>query len=125
MSTVGCGIVVGRLSGGTENPDILYGDVNANGIVDIADTVLLARYIAQDPAIKITKQGLQNAKKLVRNTGRALLHTKRDIACAAHGAQTVKEFQSEEEARCPISQKQEEKDFTHSQGISALAVTIL
>ena len=61
MSTVGCGIVVGRLSGGTENPDILYGDVNANGIVDIADTVLLARYIAQDPVVKITKQGLQNA----------------------------------------------------------------
>ena len=53
------------------------------------------------------------------------MHTKRDIACAEHGAQTVKEFQSEEEARCPIYQKQEEKDFTHSQGISALAVTIL
>ena len=26
------------------------------------------------------------AKKLVRNTGRALLHTKRDTACAAHGS---------------------------------------
>ena len=52
---------MGRLSGGTESPDILYGDVNADGIVDIADTVLLARYIAQDPAVKLTKQGLQNA----------------------------------------------------------------
>ena len=52
---------MGRLSGGTENPDILYGDVNVDGIVDIADTVLLARYIAQDPAVTVTEQGLQNA----------------------------------------------------------------
>jgi len=55
-STTGSGTVTT-----TATTTSLYGDVNADGIVDIADTVLLARYIAQDNAVKVSEAGLQNA----------------------------------------------------------------
>lgn len=55
-STTGSGTVTT-----TTTTASLYGDVNADGIVDIADTVLLARYIAQDDAVKVSETGLLNA----------------------------------------------------------------
>lgn len=40
--------------------DFLAGDVDCNGIVEINDVVLLARYVAQDDTVKITVQGVAN-----------------------------------------------------------------
>ena len=37
------------------------GDVNCDGSTDVADAVLLARYLNQDKAAKITDQGQKNA----------------------------------------------------------------
>lgn len=72
MSTVGMGIVYGRIATGTnppqtttttKKPDVttLYGDVNNDGIVSIADVVLLARYISQDSEAKVSAEGIRNA----------------------------------------------------------------
>lgn len=44
----------------TQKP-VSWGDVNCDKSVDVADAVLLARYVAQDTAAKITDQGLMNA----------------------------------------------------------------
>lgn len=44
-------------NGGT----IFLGDVNLDGGVDVSDAVLLARFVAEDAAAKITTQGKQNA----------------------------------------------------------------
>ena len=41
--------------------DILCGDVDCNGAVQIADAVLLARYLAEDP-VEVSAQGLLNAE---------------------------------------------------------------
>ncbi len=50
---------------GTDNPNpptAMYGDVNDDGKITIADLVMLARYIAEDEDMKpITEQGLINA----------------------------------------------------------------
>lgn len=40
--------------------DFLAGDVDCNGVVEINDAVLLARYVAQDDTAKITVQGVAN-----------------------------------------------------------------
>lgn len=40
--------------------DFLAGDVDCNGVVEINDAVLLARYVAQDDTVKITVQGIAN-----------------------------------------------------------------
>lgn len=40
--------------------DFLAGDVDCNGVVEINDVVLLARYVAQDDTVKITVQGVAN-----------------------------------------------------------------
>ena len=40
--------------------DSLAGDVDCNGVVEINDVVLLARYVAQDDTVKITVQGVVN-----------------------------------------------------------------
>ena len=46
----------------TEAPvSVLRGDVNANGIVDVSDAVLLARLVAEDQSVRISTQGLLNA----------------------------------------------------------------
>lgn len=37
------------------------GDVDGNGTVQVADAVLLARYIAEDPAVQLTAEGKRNA----------------------------------------------------------------
>lgn len=46
---------------GTGANDTLYGDVNCDGTVNIADLVLLARYASQDSAVSVTAEGLVNA----------------------------------------------------------------
>ena len=42
-------------------PDTVWGDADCSGIVDVADAVLSARYIAMDAEAKITDQGRRNA----------------------------------------------------------------
>ena len=44
----------------TPSGDFLAGDVDCNGVVEINDAVLLARYVAQDDTVKITVQGVAN-----------------------------------------------------------------
>ena len=44
-----------------EKPAKLLGDANANGEVDIADAVLMARYCAEDKEVTITEAGIANA----------------------------------------------------------------
>ncbi len=89
MSTVGCGIVYGKIGDApnppattttttaagseetttttttttTEKPsgEVRWGDVNVDGAVTISDAVLLNRYVADDSANLITEQGLANA----------------------------------------------------------------
>ena len=39
----------------------LWGDADLNGIVDVSDAVLIARYVAEDDTAVITKQGKANA----------------------------------------------------------------
>jgi hypothetical protein len=86
MSTVGCGIVYGEIGDGTPKPpktttepeetttapqsgdEPAWGDVNCNGSVDIADCVLLARYLAEDKEINVTAEGVRNAKVTGKNT---------------------------------------------------------
>ena len=70
MSTVGCGIVYGQLSGNTDpttkptgstSADTLYGDANLDGAVDIADAVAVASYVGDSKANALKAQGLINA----------------------------------------------------------------
>lgn len=90
MSTVGCGIVYGRIAG-TEEPtpvspatttaapattaktttttakatgtqgDTFWGDATCSGDVDVSDCVLIARIASEDKEVKITAQGKTNA----------------------------------------------------------------
>lgn len=48
-------------NGSQGGEDILYGDVNCDGTVSIADLVLLSRYASQDTAAVVTAQGKINA----------------------------------------------------------------
>ena len=86
MSTVGCGIVYGEIGDGTPKPPktttepeetttapqsgskAVWGDVNCDSAVDIADCVLLARYLAEDKEINVTAEGVRNAKVTGKNT---------------------------------------------------------
>ena len=80
MSTVGCGIVYGKLSDGstppptttkpittttkpapTANANRKYGDANCNGEVDIADVVLTKCYLINSGGYTISAEGLLNA----------------------------------------------------------------
>ena len=72
MAVVDCGIPI--------NPALARIQTEGGIVQGIGHTLIFEVSLLQ------AKQGLQNAKKLVRNTGRALLHTKRDTACAAHGS---------------------------------------
>ena len=47
--------------GSSEPNDILYGDVDCNGKIEIADAILLARYNAEDSGVTVTAQGTVNA----------------------------------------------------------------
>lgn len=67
MSTVGCGIVYGRIGAAepptTEDKNILYGNSNVDGSVDVADAVYILQGIA-DPSsseFELTEQGRLNA----------------------------------------------------------------
>ena len=44
-----------------DGPSKRPGDVNLNRVVDVADAVMLARYIAEDPEVGLTRQGAANA----------------------------------------------------------------
>lgn len=69
MSTVGCGIVYGEISGttpstpGTTAPevdDVVWGDADCSGTVDVSDAVLVCRVAAEDRGAKISEQGRRN-----------------------------------------------------------------
>ena len=45
----------------TPSDATLWGDADLNGIVDVSDAVLIARYVAEDDTAVITKQGKANA----------------------------------------------------------------
>ena len=52
-------------SGGSEEPQtgsFRYGDVDCNGDINVADAVMLARYIAEDKEVNVTAEGVSNAK---------------------------------------------------------------
>ena len=86
MSTVGCGIVYGKLSDGTVTPptttkpqqtttkpadsNIKYGDANCDGAVDVADVVLIKCYLINNNKYKISADGVKNAD--VQNSGSGL-----------------------------------------------------
>ena len=77
MSTVGAGIVCGKLSDGTEPPtstenpttkpttppaeDILCGDANNDGVVSIADAAAVYQYLANPDKYTMSAQGKANA----------------------------------------------------------------
>ena len=52
----------------TDNPTTLMGDVDCSGDVKIADAVLLARYVAEDP-VTVTTQGKLNADCFADGSG--------------------------------------------------------
>lgn len=61
MSTVGCGIIYGRIA--SEDDKVLYGDANDNGEIEVADAVFILQGLA-DPSndeFKRTPQGEINA----------------------------------------------------------------
>lgn len=85
MSTVGCGIVWGAPSGSTPKPDkpveptetekpdvptetgtpdvpgdVVYGDANENGKVELADVVALNRYLLNIPDSELSEQAMKN-----------------------------------------------------------------
>ena len=45
----------------TEPANIIWGDCNCNGETDVSDAVLLARFLAEDPAVMITTEGKECA----------------------------------------------------------------
>lgn len=75
MSTVGCGIVYGRLSDGSDvppttstttatssvNTDILWGDSNCDKSVNLADAILIMQAKANPNKYSLTEQGALNA----------------------------------------------------------------
>lgn len=95
MSTVGCGIVYGEVSNGSVEPpkttttttttkptgttttttvsgtagDILYGDANEDGEVNIADAVLIMQVLSNPNDYQLTKQGLINADVVGKKDG--------------------------------------------------------
>lgn len=75
MSTVGCGIVYGEISGTTQPSDppketevttkpsqtkTFWGDADCSGEVDVADAVLIARFATEDREAAISEQGKIN-----------------------------------------------------------------
>lgn len=63
MSTVGCGIVYGKISGDepdTTDSDIMWGDADVSGQVEIADAVKIMCYVTDKENTKIEAQGLIN-----------------------------------------------------------------
>jgi len=68
MSTVGCGIVYGKLASSepkteddTKTENTLWGDANEDGEVNIADAVLVLQSLANPDSYKLTAQGKINA----------------------------------------------------------------
>jgi len=71
MSTVGCGIVYGRLSSNTDEPstpeqttedkDIVWGDANTTGEVEVADAIAVMAYATNSEEFPLSEQQLLNA----------------------------------------------------------------
>ncbi|MCC8135860.1 MAG: 1,4-beta-glucanase [Ruminococcus sp.] len=70
MSTLGCGIIYGRLASdddqqddttSTTESDILWGDADCSGTVTISDSVAILSYITNNEKYPLTEQGLLNA----------------------------------------------------------------
>lgn len=59
MSTVGCGIVYGKLSAGGESK-VIWGDANEDKEVNLADAVLIMQSLANPSKYKISAQGQLN-----------------------------------------------------------------
>ncbi len=82
MSTVGCGIVYGRLSANSEEPetsepttednDIVWGDANLNGDVEIADAIAIMSYVVNEEAFPLKAQGLLNSDVYQNGDGVAI-----------------------------------------------------
>ena len=87
MSTVGAGIVCGKLSGSvppTTDPtepsdttkptkpttsDTLYGDANCDGKVEIADATLILQFLTNKDEYQLTDQGMKNADVIGNGDG--------------------------------------------------------
>ncbi|MCM1505906.1 MAG: 1,4-beta-glucanase [Ruminococcus flavefaciens] len=84
MSTVGCGIVYGEVSDGSDpkpttkpttkptgtgSDDILWGDANEDGKVSLADAVLIMQALSNPNQYKLTKQGEKNADVVENGNG--------------------------------------------------------
>ena len=71
MSTVGCGIVYGKIASGSTEPTteptttpgevVLWGDADLDGKVGISDVVKVMMYVANKEANPVSAQGLLNA----------------------------------------------------------------
>ncbi len=71
MSTVGCGIVYGRLSANadepatpeqtTENKDIVWGDANTTGDVEVADAIAVMAYVTNAEEFPLNEQQKLNS----------------------------------------------------------------
>ncbi len=75
MSTVGCGIVYGKIasdepqpstkpeqpSSATSDAKIVYGDANCDDTVTMADAVAILQYLANSSKYPLTAQGIKNA----------------------------------------------------------------
>ena len=73
MSTVGCGIIYGRIASGepsttqpttattTDNGDILWGDADLDGDVKMSDVIRVMCYASNKEAYPIEPQGLKNS----------------------------------------------------------------
>lgn len=53
----------------SQNEDVLYGDANCDGTVDISDAVLIMQYLANPDKYSISKQGLANADTVDNGKG--------------------------------------------------------
>ena len=81
MSTVGAGIVCGRLSGATPpttkptdpssstTDKTVYGDANCDGKVEIADATLILQFLTNKDEYKLTEQGMKNADVIGNGDG--------------------------------------------------------
>lgn len=77
MSTVGCGIVYGQLSDGSDIPDVVYGDANCDGEVRLNDAILVLQSIGNPEVYgvngsdktHITAKGIDNSDVYNRGDG--------------------------------------------------------
>ncbi len=82
MSTVGAGIVCGKLTGAvppttkpttppasTTSGETVYGDANCDGKVEIADATLILQFLTNKDEYNLTEQGMKNADVIGNGDG--------------------------------------------------------